>query len=134
MGLFEMAEQALGGAGQGGNAALVGAVLSAVSNHPGGLGGLLQSFEQQGLGGAVSSWVGSGPNQPVSGQQVQSVLGNDAIAGIAAKLGISPAIASTAISAMLPGLIDHLTPGGQVPAAGSNILEMGESLLKGLMK
>src|ERR1700724_3778145 len=101
MGLFEMAEQALGGGGQGGNAALVGAVLSAVSNHPGGLGGLLQSFEQQGLGGAVSSWVGSGPNQPVSGQQVQSVLGDDAIAAIAAKLGISPAIASTAVSAML---------------------------------
>lgn len=134
MSLFDMAEQALGGTGQGGNAALVGAVLSAVSNHPGGLGGLLQSFEQQGLGGAVASWVGNGPNQQVSGQQVQTVLGNDVIAGIASKLGISPTVASSAVSAMLPGLIDHLTPNGQVPTGGSNLMEIGEGLLKGLMK
>jgi len=95
---------------------------------------LLQSFEQQGLGGAVASWVGNGPNQPVSAQAVQNVLGNDAIGGIASKLGISPQIAGTAVSAMLPGLIDHLTPNGQMPAGGTNLMEMGESLLKGFMK
>ena len=134
MGLLDMAEQAMGGGQGGGNAALMSEVLSLVNNHPGGIGGLLSSFEQQGLGGVASSWVGNGANQPVSGQAVQNVLGNDAIAGLAAKLGISPAIASTAVSAILPQVVDHLTPGGQVPAAGSNLMQMGEGLLKSFMK
>ena len=41
----------------------------------GGLGGLVSKFEQAGLGGAINSWIGSGPNQAVSGEQVSSALG-----------------------------------------------------------
>ena len=39
----------------------------------GGLGGLLSSFEQAGLGHIAQSWIGNGPNQPVSPQQLQKV-------------------------------------------------------------
>jgi hypothetical protein len=38
------------------------------------------------------------------------------------------------IAQLLPGIIDHLTPNGQMPASGSNILEMGQGLLKDFMK
>jgi uncharacterized protein YidB (DUF937 family) len=38
----------------------------------GGLGGLLSSFEQAGLAHIAQSWIGNGPNQPVSPQQLQT--------------------------------------------------------------
>jgi uncharacterized protein YidB (DUF937 family) len=130
MSLLDLAGQMLGGQGGGSQNAL-GAVLSMVNSHPGGLPGLISAFEQGGMGGAVSSWVQPGtPNQPVSGNQVQSVLGSSQIQEVASKLGLPPEAASAVIAQVLPGIIDHLTPGGQVPSGESNLLAMGESLLK----
>jgi uncharacterized protein YidB (DUF937 family) len=130
MSLFDLAGELLGNQG-GTNQNALSAVLSMVNNHPGGLPGLVSAFEQGGLGGAVSSWVQPGmPNQPVSGDQVQNTLGSDQIQEVAAKLGLPPEAASAVIAQVLPGIIDHLTPGGQVPSGESNLLMMGESLFK----
>ena len=134
MSLLDLAGQFLGSGQQGGNATLVSAVLQMVNNHPGGLPGLLSAFQQQGLGGVVSSWVGSGPNEAVAPQQVQNAVGDSQIEDVAAKAGISKEDASSQIAQLLPGIIDHLTPNGQVPANGSNLMEMGEGLLKNFMK
>lgn len=136
MSLSDLAGQLLGGGGQqaGGNAAILTTLLNAVNSHPGGVGGLLQSFQQQGLGGVVNSWVGTGANQAVSPEQVQSALGSDQVQEVAAKLGVSPQEASSSLAQWLPGIIDHLTPNGQVPAGGSNLMEMGAGLLKALCK
>ncbi|SFC71746.1 protein of unknown function [Polaromonas sp. OV174] len=101
----------------------------------GGLGGLVSKFEQAGLGGAVSSWIGGGPNEPVSGEQITSALGNDTISDIAAKLGTNPEDAAGQLSQMLPGLINHLTPDGQAPQQGlgnsGDLMGMLGGLLKG---
>ncbi len=134
MSLLDLAGQFLGSGQQGGNATLVSAVLQMVNNHPGGLPGLISAFEQQGLGGVVNSWVGTGPNEPVAPQQVQNAVGDGQIEDVAAKLGISKDDASAKIAQLLPGIVDHLTPNGQAPASGSNILELGEGLLKNFMK
>jgi uncharacterized protein YidB (DUF937 family) len=134
MSLLDLAGQFIGGGQQGANATLLSTVLQMVNNHPGGLPGLVSSFEQQGLGGVVSSWVGTGPNEPIAPQQVQNAVGAGPIQKVAAKLGISNDDASVKIAQLLPGIIDHLTPNGQMPASGSNILQMGEGLLKNFMK
>ncbi len=84
----------------------------------GGLGGLIGKFQQAGLGDVVGSWVGSGPNQSVSGEQLTDVLGSDAMASIAEKLGVNPQEAAGQLSSILPGLIDKLTPQGQTPEGG----------------
>jgi uncharacterized protein YidB (DUF937 family) len=84
----------------------------------GGLGGLVDKFQQAGLGHLISSWVGSGQNLPISADQLNQVLGSDALAGIAGKLGIDPQQAAGQLSQLLPGLIDHLTPQGQAPQNG----------------
>lgn len=84
----------------------------------GGLGGLVSKFEQAGLGDAIQSWIGGGPNQAVSGDQITSALGAGTVADIAARLGVDPADAASQLSHMLPGLINHLTPEGQAPAQG----------------
>ncbi len=136
-----------GGAGGLGN---IGGLLNMVTSNPqlmqaitgmlsndggqGGLGGLVAKFQQAGLGDVVGSWISSGQNQPVSGDQLTNVLGSDAMSGLAQKLGVSPDAAAGQLSNILPGLIDRLTPNGQAPAGG-----LGDSgdlmgMLGGLLK
>ncbi|MCL5735681.1 MAG: YidB family protein [Actinobacteria bacterium] len=79
------------------------------------LPGLLEKFHAGGFGNLAQSWVGKGANLPVSADQIKSVLGSDAVAQIAAKLGISPDQAAAKVSAVLPQIIDKLTPDGVVP-------------------
>jgi len=76
---------------------------------------LLCKFGAGGLGDVAQSWVGKGANLPVSGEQIKSVLGSDAVSGIASKLGISPDQAASKVAGILPGVIDKLTPDGVVP-------------------
>lgn len=130
MGLLDnLGNQAAGTeAGAGG---LAGSLLQMIQNQPGGLSGLVQSFHDKGLGGLVSSWVSSGPNPAISPDQVTHVLGSDQVKELAAKAGINPEIASGAIAALLPSLVDKLTPNGAVPDH-SNVLEMATNMLKNL--
>jgi uncharacterized protein YidB (DUF937 family) len=50
----------------------------------GGLGGLLEKLQKEGLGNAINSWTGRGENQPVSPGQLGSALGPDIIKTCAA--------------------------------------------------
>ncbi|WP_394754477.1 YidB family protein [Crenothrix sp.] len=103
-------------------------------NNPqiGGLSGLLQKLNAGGLTEQVASWVGTGSNLPVSGDQLQAVLGSSFVQEIAAKLGINVADVSSGLSHLLPTVIDKLTPDGQIPdsASTNSLLEQG---LGGLM-
>lgn len=109
----------LGGAGgsAGGLAGALGGLLANNGEH-GGLGGLVSKFEQAGMGDAVNSWIGKGENMPISGGQLNQALGSDTVASIAQKLGVNSATLLPMLATLLPTLIDHLTPKGQVPAAG----------------
>ena len=104
-------------------------VLGLINNpETGRLTGLIDTFKNKGLGEVVSSWVSTGENQPISGDQIASAFGNDTIEEIARKLGISGTDASNALSEILPQVIDKLTPEGTVPEGG--LLELGLSILK----
>lgn len=92
--------------------------LLASNGSHGGLGGLAGKFQQAGLGDVLNSWIGSGQNQPISGDQLGQVLGHDTLGQIANQLGLSHGDAAGALSQILPGLIDQLTPHGQAPAGG----------------
>jgi len=80
----------------------------------GGLGGLMAKFQQAGLGDAANSWVGSGENQAVTGDQMSSALGEGTMADLAAKLGMSQGDAAGSLANMLPGLIDKAMAGDEV--------------------
>jgi len=132
MGLLDNLEnQALGNVLGGSSNPLATGLLQMIQNQPGGLQGLVQSFHDKGMGGLVSSWISSGPNPPISADQVHQVLGSDQVKTLAAKAGISPDVAGAAIAQILPGLVDKLTPNGSVPAH-SNVLEMASTILKNL--
>jgi uncharacterized protein YidB (DUF937 family) len=92
-------------------------IISALSSflmQSGGVQGLMNKFTQIGLGNVFSSWVSSGPRQPVTGDQIQQILGSERIKELAAKLGVDPAQASQLVAEHLPKIIDHLTPGGKI--------------------
>jgi uncharacterized protein YidB (DUF937 family) len=84
----------------------------------GGLGDLIGKFTQNGMGDAVSSWVGHGQNAPVSPDQVTTALGSDTIGKLAQQLGLSHGETAGHLSQMLPDVIDRLTPHGQAPTGG----------------
>lgn len=105
----------------------------------GGLSGILEKFQGQGMGEAAQSWVGTGANMPLSANQVTQALGPDTLQQMAAKFGgNSPQIAQL-VAQFLPMLIDQLTPQGQVPAdngAGGlgnlgSLAGLAEQFLKG---
>jgi uncharacterized protein YidB (DUF937 family) len=81
----------------------------------GGLSGLLEKFQQSGQGDVAKSWVGSGPNQPVSPGQLGSALGPSLIKTLAEKTGMSEQDVTAQLSNILPGFVDKLTPQGRVP-------------------
>lgn len=119
MGLFdELAGKALGmlGGSEDSSDGQLGGILKMLAPNGGsGLGGLLQSFQEKGLGNAVASWVGKGENLPISADQIQSVLGNETVQNLAAKLGISGDQISTMLAQYLPDVVDKLTPDGTLP-------------------
>src|SRR5437773_10165344 len=88
--------------------------LSSFLMQSGGVQGLMNKFTQAGLGNVFSAWVGSGPRQPVTGDQIQQILGSEWINGLAAKLGVVPAQASQLVAEHLPKIVDHLTPAGKI--------------------
>lgn len=102
---------------QGGMASVLGGLL-ANNGEAGGLDGLLEKFKQAGMADQVNSWIGNGQNLPISAEQISQILGSDVVRNIAAKLGIDPDQAAQQLSALLPGLIDKLTPNGQTPVGG----------------
>ena len=97
------------------------------SSESGGLGGLVEQFKEKGLGDAVSSWVGTGENLPISAEQISQVLGSGEISRIAEQLGVSPEETSDGLAAVLPQVVDKLTPEGSVPS--DDLLSQGLSLL-----
>ncbi len=108
----------LGAAGGGAGNEAIGAIGGLLQNHEGGLGGLLGQLEQSGLGNIASSWVGTGENLPISADQIQTALSSPMIAQFAEKLGVDPQQAAGQIAELLPQVVNHLTPNGQVPEGG----------------
>jgi uncharacterized protein YidB (DUF937 family) len=80
-----------------------------------GLGGVLSALQSGGLGDVVSSWVGTGANKAISPAQVQTALGSEKVAQFAKQAGVNPSEASSALAAMLPQLVDKLSPDGKLP-------------------
>lgn len=92
-------------------------IANLVHTGPGGLSALVQQFQANGLGSIIQSWVSTGPNQPITAQQIQQALGSDKVKQIAARIGLDPNVVTQKLSTILPQIVNHLTPNGQIPAA-----------------
>src|SRR6476620_4299068 len=89
------------------------------ASHPdaggllGGLGGLLEKFQQSGHGDVAKSWIGTGQNQPTPPGSLGSALGPSIIKTLSEKTGLSEQQVTAQLSQLLPGLVDKLTPQGR---------------------
>lgn len=95
-------------------AGMVSVVNGIIEKH-GGVQGIVNEFERNGLGPTVRSWVGTGPNEPVSATDVHRVLGADLLQQLSAKTGLSLQELTERLSQVLPQAVDHLTPDGKIP-------------------
>ncbi len=107
----------VGGGGLGGAGAVGGL---------GGLGGLLEQFTQKGYGGQADSWVSTGANQPLPQEALDKVFGNERLSQIAAQAGVSDEEARTGLAELLPEVVDHFTPQGQLPAGDQLLASIDE--------
>lgn len=98
---------------------LIGGEMATVVNdliaQHGGVQGLVQQLHEKGLGDTAKSWVGTGPNQSLTLQQVHQAFGSRMISDLAAKAGMDPQDLAQKLSYLLPQAVDRLTPGGLVP-------------------
>jgi len=108
MGMFDGLLGGIVGAG------MVTVVNGIIEKH-GGLQGLVSEFERNGLGNTVKSWVGTGPNQPISTSDVQRALGPDLLQQLSAKSGMSVQDLTDKLAQVLPQAVDRMTPNGSIP-------------------
>jgi uncharacterized protein YidB (DUF937 family) len=94
-------------------AEMVTVVNGFIEKH-GGIKGLADQFQKQGLGPTIQSWIGNGENLPVSPDQIQRVMGAETVQQLAAKLRIPPEDLAAKMAEILPKAVDKLTPGGTV--------------------
>ncbi len=81
----------------------------------GGLDGLLEKLKTAGHGEKADSWVATGENKPIQPDELGNALGPQTLKDIAAKAGISEEELLRQLSVALPGLVDKLTPNGNLP-------------------
>lgn len=92
---------------------------------PGGLGttvssgleDLMARFRTAGQGQKADSWVASGANMPLQDSDLESALGEDTLADIGQKTGLSRAELMRRLTTSLPDVVNDLTPDGRVPTA-----------------
>ena len=128
MGLLDSLLGNVSGGSAPGQSSLAVVALQLIQQH-GGLPGIIGKFEQGGLAPQAASWVGTGANLPLNASQLQQILGSGSIGQIAQQLGLSHGEAGAGLAQLLPQLINHLTPDGQVPANHSELLQQALSLL-----
>jgi uncharacterized protein YidB (DUF937 family) len=128
--LDDLTKAAASGMGGGQQSGMAGVILQMLQNQPGGIAGMMQNFQQNGLGNLLQSWISTGHNLPISAEQIQQVLGHQQVAQVADQAGVSHEEASSGLASLLPQIVDKLTPNGQVPQGG-DLMSQGMELLKG---
>jgi uncharacterized protein YidB (DUF937 family) len=108
------------GTGAGAGAALpggLGGLLAGTSVGgllTGGLGELMDKFNDAGQKDKVESWVGTGPNKDVAPTDLKSALGPDMISSLSRATGLSEQELLERLSKTLPQAVDRYTPQGRI--------------------
>ncbi len=88
------------------------AVAQQALQQAGGVQGIVGKLQQAGYGEQVKSWLGTGPNQPVTPEGIAQAIGHGKIGEMASHYGVQPDQLSGMLAKVLPGLIDRISPNG----------------------
>lgn len=105
---------------------MAGPLMEMIQNQ-GGLGNLVSQLQNSPIGAQVNSWIGTGANESVSSEQVEQALGADTVQELAQESGLSEQEVAGGLSALLPNLINRVTPNGSLPGT-----DQIQGILKGL--
>jgi uncharacterized protein YidB (DUF937 family) len=108
------------------------ASLQKLFSSSGGLQGMTSKLVNHGQGKQVQSWVGTGDNQPVSGQQIQQVVDPNQLHAVAQQAGMSDEEASEHVAKAMPEMVNQVTPQGQIPP--QDPFSKGVGTLKKMLK
>lgn len=125
-----------GTGGMGGKGALVAMLLPLAMQwvqRNGGIGGVLQRFQQKGYSQQAASWVSTGSNEELGPQAISDVVGMDELSRLSQQLGVSNEDVSSGMAQILPEMVNRLTPQGSVPDDGDEVLDRGRSMLEQMM-
>ena len=119
MAMFDaLIDDVAGRFGLGPNAGpLIREILAIITGSPGGVSGFLNTLKSSGLSSEVASWMGQTKAAPLPTSQLESALGSNVLSGVANRLGLPPALVSTAVGYALPKIIGLLTPRGVIPTS-----------------
>jgi uncharacterized protein YidB (DUF937 family) len=90
----------------GAGCAALASVVSDFIRQQGGVTGVVNLFEKQGLGATIQSWVGKGENHPIFDGQIFRALGYVNLQQLGMQIGLSAAEMAVALSAYLPKAIE----------------------------
>jgi uncharacterized protein YidB (DUF937 family) len=82
----------------------------------GGLRDLVESFKSSGKGEIADSWVRTGPNKPISPQELEGAISPEVWATLSEHTGLSRQELLSRLSRELPEAVDKYTPEGRLPA------------------
>lgn len=135
MGILDTIQQLAGQTGaaaQGDQAKVAGGFIEALTAHPEGIEGILNSLKSNGLADHVGAWA-AGQAQTATPQQIEQGLGSTGlIEKTAQSVGVSPAAVSSALATVLPMVIQHFAPNGQA-AEQSNFGSLAQQVLGKLL-
>jgi uncharacterized protein YidB (DUF937 family) len=89
----------------------------------GGMGAVLDKFRQKGMANQAQSWMSTGENQPIDGQSVEQVVGNEELRQMAQRLGVPEEEVAQAFAEIMPEMVDRMTPDGQLPREADEVLD-----------
>ena len=131
MGILDTISQLAGQAGdaaQGDQAKVAGGFIQALTAHPEGIQGVLESLKANGMADHIGSWA-AGQDATATPEQIQQGLGTTGlIEKTADHAGVSPSVVTSALAVVLPMLIQHFAPNGQ-PAEQGNMGSLAQQIL-----
>jgi uncharacterized protein YidB (DUF937 family) len=95
-----------------------GPLIGMLIQHLQGNGGqVMGNLTQAGLGGAVGSWLGTGPNEAITPEAAGDAVGPDFLREASQKLGMSEDEVRNATAVALPEVVNGASPDGAEDAS-----------------
>jgi uncharacterized protein YidB (DUF937 family) len=88
---------------------------AAQQEQAGGLDALINASKKNGFEDVINSWIGTGQNQAISPTQLREALGQKTVNDLSRQADTPQDDLLAQLSRYLPGVIDKLTPNGQLP-------------------
>ena len=99
----------------------IGAALEELlGGERGSLPELADRFTEAGLAEIMASWIGNGPNLPISTDDLRRVLGEERVEDLATLAGLDSESFLVHLARLLPASVHHMTPEGMLEMPTEN--------------